>query len=410
MATPQSVIHGTSRVPAALMPAAFLALVLLLVWELPEVAARSGGLAFLGAWSLALVVLGLPLVMLELMLGKRSRRSPLDGLAHLTREADAGRGWRFGAWGGAAAAVLALAAIALVAGGFVNALVRDLGIAGAAVSIASDTGPALPLGTGALLLVAAGFSLLNPLLRSRVQLAGLVVACLLLLLAATASALSNAGSLYPSRALTGSDWREAFRLALLSLGGGLGVTWLAGMRLPAGAPVGRLALAMIGLQVVFAVLLMLAQAPFVAAAASTAGEGFSIVVTGSSLWIVLGALLLATALALPQVAEPVLLRLAERGMARLPAVVLVFMGAGLLAEGVWLVGHAAGVQALLTVLSLLLLAVLACLSVFAGWGMKISHARKELALPAEGVYNLWRIAVRLVVPLAIAWVLVQPFV
>jgi SNF family Na+-dependent transporter len=410
MATPQSVIHGTSRVPAALMPAAFLALVMLLAWELPEVASRSGGIAFLGAWSVALLLLGLPLVMLELMMGRRSRRSPLDGLAHLTREADARRGWRFGAWGGAGAVLLALAAIALQAGGFVNFLVRELGIAGAAISAASDTGPALPLGTGALLLVAAGFSLLNPRLRSRLQLAGLAVVILLLLLAATGG-VGAAEALYPSRALTAGDWREAFRLALLSLGGGLGVLWLAGMRLPAGAPIGRLALAMTGLQVVFAVLLMLAQAPFVAAEAANAGaEAFRIVVTGPIVWIVLGALLLATALALPQIAEPLLLRLAERGMGRLPAVVLVFVAAALLAEGVWLVGHAAGLKALLTTLSLLLLAVLACLSVFAGWGMKISHARKELALPAEGVYNLWRVAVRLVVPLAIAWVLVQPFV
>lgn len=410
MATPQSVIHGTSRVPAALMPAAFLALAMLHVWELPRLAASNGGFAFLGAWLLALLLLGLPLVLLELMLGKRARRAPLEGLAFLTREADAKRGWRFAAWGGAVAVFLAMAAMALVAGGSVNFLVRDLGIAGAAVTMASADGPALPLGTGTLLLLAAAFSLINPLLRSRLQLGGLVLASALLLVAAIAG-VGMAEVTYPSRALTATDWREAVRLALLSLGSGLGVVWLAGMRLPKDAPLGRLALGVLVLQSVFAVLLLLALAPFVAALqANAAGAGPDIVPTGPGVWVVLGSLLLTTVLALPQVAEPVLLRLAERGMGRLPAVVLVFVGVGLLAEAVWLFGHATGVLALLMVLYLLLMLVLLCLSLFAGWGMKISHARKELALPAEGIYNLWRVAVRLGVPLAIAWVLLQPFV
>jgi SNF family Na+-dependent transporter len=45
-------------------------------------------------------------------------------------------------------------------------------------------------------------------------------------------------------------------------------------------------------------------------------------------------------------------------------------------------------------------------SMFAGWIMKISHARKELNLPSEGLSTIvWRVAVRLVVPLAVVFVL-----
>lgn len=408
MATPQSVIHGTASARAALVPAALVGLALLNVWELPRLAASHGGFAFLGAWSLALVLLGLPLLLLELMLGKRSRRSPLEGLAFLTREADARRGWRFGAWAGAVSAVLALAAVALVAGGSVNFLARDAGLVSAAVAEVSLSGPALPLGTGTLLLLGAGLALLPELPRRRLLAAGLGLVLLLLGVAAVPGA-AMVEVTFPVAALEARDWREAFRLALLSLGGGLGVLWLAGMRLEAGAPLGRLAFAIIGLQVLLAVLLMLALAPFVAALMASAAGAGDIVPTGPGVWVVLGALLLSALLALPLLAEPVLLRLAERGMAPLPAVVLLFMGAGVLAEGAWLFGHSAGLMALLTLLFLLLLAVQACLSVFAGWGMKISHARKELALPAEGLYNLWRVAVRLGVPLAILWILLQPF-
>ncbi|MGO2339719.1 MAG: hypothetical protein ACTH5M_03860, partial [Psychrobacter sp.] len=41
------------------------------------------------------------------------------------------------------------------------------------------------------------------------------------------------------------------------------------------------------------------------------------------------------------------------------------------------------------------------LSIFAGWQMKISHLRKSLNFGNEAFYNLWRIAIRLVVPVAL---------
>ena len=46
------------------------------------------------------------------------------------------------------------------------------------------------------------------------------------------------------------------------------------------------------------------------------------------------------------------------------------------------------------------------LSVFAGWRMKISHLRKSLNFGNEAFYNLWRVAIRLVVPLALILALI----
>ena len=40
-------------------------------------------------------------------------------------------------------------------------------------------------------------------------------------------------------------------------------------------------------------------------------------------------------------------------------------------------------------------------AIFAGWIMKMSHLRKALNFSNEGFYNLWRIAIRVVVPLSI---------
>lgn len=407
MATPQSLIHGSTRARDVVVLSSLLGLAMMQLWELPRLAAQHGGIAFLGAWVVGLVLLALPLLLLEFLLGRRSRRSPLEGFAFLTREADVGRGWRAAAWGSTLASLLALAAVALVAGGSINYLVREAGMASAdVVNEVTTTGLALPLGTGGLLILAAGLSLLAPAIRSAL-LVGVLALVLVLLAVSALAGIGMTELLYAAKSPGAEGWREAFRLALLSLGGGLGVLWVGGMRLPREASLGRLALGLLALQVLLAVLLMLALAPFVAAQALNTSAGLQIVPTGTSVWLLLGALILIGQLALKLIAEPLLLRLTEKGMERLPAVVVVFAAAAVLAEAVWFFGQARGVEGLLGMLGVLLLLVLAGTSVFGGWAMKISHARKELALPAEGIYNLWRVAVRLVVPLAILWVLTR---
>ncbi|HEX6590824.1 MAG TPA: hypothetical protein VF050_02390, partial [Moraxellaceae bacterium] len=176
--------------------------------------------------------------------------------------------------------------------------------------------------------------------------------------------------------------------------------------LPREASLGQLGLLAVVAHALLGLLLMLALAPFVAAAQANAhNEAMQIVPSGAVVWILLTALLLAALLGLALLAEPLLFWLEEKKLARLPAVLLVFVLAAVVAEGVWFLGNAAGLHQLLHVLGLLLLLVLLGYALFAGWVMKISHARKELNLPNEGVYNVWRVLVRIVLPLAVLWVL-----
>ena len=46
------------------------------------------------------------------------------------------------------------------------------------------------------------------------------------------------------------------------------------------------------------------------------------------------------------------------------------------------------------------------LAVFAGWQMKSAICAKSLNFSSEGLYNLWRIAVRIIVPLAVVLAMV----
>ena len=70
---------------------------------------------------------------------------------------------------------------------------------------------------------------------------------------------------------------------------------------------------------------------------------------------------------------------------RLPALVL----------GVLQVYVLWGLTVMLSIISVLVL------SVFVGWQMKISHLRKSLNFSSEINYNLWRVAIRIFVPLAL---------
>ncbi|HNI62820.1 MAG TPA: hypothetical protein PLF28_05085, partial [Agitococcus sp.] len=63
-----------------------------------------------------------------------------------------------------------------------------------------------------------------------------------------------------------------------------------------------------------------------------------------------------------------------------------------------------------TVLQSLSLLTMILYCVFVGWVMKISHVRKALNFSHEGIYNLWRVAIRLVVPLTSLWLLLSLFI
>ena len=76
----------------------------------------------------------------------------------------------------------------------------------------------------------------------------------------------------------------------------------------------------------------------------------------------------------------------------------------LLALLLWLIPAVSTLfNALLMVWGLIICLIYA---IFAGWIMKISHLRKAMNFSNELFYNLWRIAVRVVLPLSIVMAIV----
>ncbi|KAB2314560.1 sodium-dependent transporter [Betaproteobacteria bacterium SCN2] len=86
------------------------------IWKFPYMAGTSGGSAFVLVYLLCVALIGLPLMMTEVMLGRRAQKNPVDGMAHLAAEAGATQVWKGIGYLGIAAGILILSFYSVVAG------------------------------------------------------------------------------------------------------------------------------------------------------------------------------------------------------------------------------------------------------------------------------------------------------
>ena len=57
------------------------------IWKLPYMIGVNGGSAFVLVFIACIFFVGIPLMMTEVMLGRRAQKNPLDGMASLAAEA-----------------------------------------------------------------------------------------------------------------------------------------------------------------------------------------------------------------------------------------------------------------------------------------------------------------------------------
>ena len=105
------------------------------IWKFPYIAGVYGGGAFVLVYLLCIVLVGLPIMMSEVMLGRRARQSPINAMRTLSAEAGAARPWRLLGWFGVVAGFLILSYYSVIAGwslGYIfNALAGDFRDVGA---------------------------------------------------------------------------------------------------------------------------------------------------------------------------------------------------------------------------------------------------------------------------------------
>lgn len=86
------------------------------IWKFPYMAGANGGGAFVLVSTLAMLLIGVPVLMGEIILGRLGRANPVASMKKLAKEHHQPLAWRFLGWWGALALLLVLAFYSVVAG------------------------------------------------------------------------------------------------------------------------------------------------------------------------------------------------------------------------------------------------------------------------------------------------------
>lgn len=306
-------------------------------------------------WLACMLVLAWPMTLLELALARRSQQSPLAALAPLTRESDSSPVWR-------GVGFLAVGSMAFFAGG----------LAYQAAQYTHQLWPAgelLPTTLGLM-----GVTLLLSLWPARLVWVGTLLAVMAIGLSSFKQGIGD-WAVTPFSLI---EWGQAVILALVASGLGLGLYWQTALAQQHAQKASQQALPIWVAQILAGGAFAIAQG-----VQGKLATGFYV-----------AALCCGAAYLLAVVRDQLEAR-------QLPIALSWGVCVGLLA--LWLLPLAPLWGVLACVLGLLV-----CLfyALFVGWQMKISHLRKALGFDQELVYNLWRVLVRLVVPLSIVLALV----
>lgn len=305
-------------------------------------------------WLSTMLILALPITYLEIALAKRSKMTALNALSSLTRDADASQKWRLVGW-------LAVGFIPFLAGSILSnasQLLRQFAFQNVNVNLVF-----IGLAIAAILI-----SFLSRKIIVLCTVIGVLAAIVVAQLQGTAL---GAWHVTPVQL---SEWGSATVLALVASGLGMGLYWQTSLATIKQQDVATKTV----LPIWIAQLLAVIAFGFFAVNSLESGFAFVIAVLGGA------------ALLLNLVREQLL----ERQFSLVLQWLLIVV-----ALCVWIV------PAMHPVLNTLLMlwGLIICLiyAIFAGWIMKISHLRKSMNFSNELFYNLWRIAVRVILPLSI---------
>ena len=86
------------------------------IWKFPYLTGENGGGAFVLVYLLCLAVIGIPIMMAEVMIGRRGRHSPVNTMRNLAAQENLGSRWQWLGWIGMLAGFLILSYYSVIAG------------------------------------------------------------------------------------------------------------------------------------------------------------------------------------------------------------------------------------------------------------------------------------------------------
>jgi len=304
-------------------------------------------------WLATMLILALPVCYLEIALAKRSKTTALQALSSLTREADSSQRWRVVGW-------LAVVFIPFLAGAMLNHASNVVSIANFEVQ--------QPVILAGLAIAALLLSLIPRLILMGITTVGVIASLVL------ANVMGTALPEWQLTPVQFSEWGNATVLALVASGLGMGLYWQSSLAAVKQQDVATKTVLPIWIAQLLAVIAF----------------GFFAVKAEVPAFALIAAIVAAAALMLQMARE----QLQQRQINVIIQWVIVAV-----ATLVWLIPNITPVFNNLLILWGLVISLIYAL--FAGWIMKISHLRKSRNFSSEAFYNIWRIAVRVVLPVSI---------
>ncbi len=117
MSRPDKSIHGQwSSRWAFILAATGSAVGLGNIWKFPYITGENGGGAFVLVYLICIACIGIPVMMAEVMIGRRGRQNPVNSLKSIAQEEGKGQFWRYLGWSGVVAGFIILSYYSVIAG------------------------------------------------------------------------------------------------------------------------------------------------------------------------------------------------------------------------------------------------------------------------------------------------------
>lgn len=414
------------------------------IWKFPYITGENGGGAFVLVYLACIVLVGLPLMMAEIMLGRRGRQSPINTMLSLSEEAGASRWWALVGWGGVIAGFLILSYYSVI-GGWALVYIWHSGsglFSGAGAEEVGRTFSRLIESPWQMLVLHTLFMVLTMVVVARGVRHGLEKAVRLLMPALFALlimlvlyAMTTGAFLQGLHFMFDPDFSKLSSTAVLiamghaffTLSLGMGAVMVYGSYMPGRASIATASIMVVAADTLVALLAGMAIFPLIFANGLEPGAGPGLVFQtlplafghmpagsffGMLFFILLGFAAWSSAISL---IEPAVAWLVENhGLSRVKAAVICGVSVWLLGLGtifsfnLWSEYQFHGLTffGLLDFLTSNIMLPIGGLFValFAGWVMKQQVTREELAVRSTFAYTLWRFLVRYIAPVAVIMV------
>jgi len=417
------------------------------IWKFPYLTGVHGGSAFVLVYMVCVAALGIPMMMAEVMLGRRGRQTPVNSMRALAEETNASQGWQLIGWSGTLAGMLILSYYSVIGGWTIGYIIHSAtgsftGLSGDGASILFGEfvgNPLVQVGWHTAFMTITMYIVAQGVKSGLEKAVTYLMPALFVLLLVLVGYAMTTGYFMKGLAFlftpdfshfSGTSMLTAMGQAFFSLSLGMGTIMIYGSYVPKGTSIASTSVAIAISDTLVALIAGMAIFPIVFANTLEPGAGPSLIfetipvafgnMAGGTLFGTLFFVLLLVAAWTSSISliEPAVTMMIENfNLTRKQAAFWTGLATWLLGFGtafsfnIWaditLFGMTFFDQLDFLTSNLMLPLGGICMAIFAGWLMTKETSQAELDMKSEAGFSIWQILIRYIAPIAVSIVLLH---